>query len=84
MPHHKSCKKRLITSRKSNLAQRAARSRIRHELRDFRAVTDKEAAAGKLPAMVSLLDRMAKRGVIKKEKADRLKSRLYAFQRGLA
>ena len=84
MPHHKSCKKRLLTSRKSNLANRAERSLMRHELRDYRAMTDKDAAATKLPAMVSLLDKMAKKGVIKKEKADRLKSRLYAFPRSLA
>jgi len=84
MPHHKSCKKRLITSRKANLSNRAERSRVRHALRDFRALSDKEAAAGQLPGMISLLDKMAKKGIIKKEKADRLKSRLYAHQRTLA
>ncbi len=83
MPHHKSCKKRLITSRKANLANRAERSHMRHQLRDFRGLTDKDAAAGKLPEMISLLDKMAKKGIIKKQKADRLKSRLYAHQRAL-
>lgn len=81
MPHHKSCKKRLLTSRKANLANRAERSRLRHALRDFRALTDRDAAAERLPAVVSLLDRMAKKGIIKRQRADRLKSRLSSQQR---
>jgi len=84
MPHHKSCKKRLITSRKANLVNRAERSVMRHALRDYRALSDKDTAAEKLPGMISMLDKMAKKGIIKKEKSDRLKSRLYAHQRALA
>ena len=83
MPHHKSCKKRLLTSRKSRLYNRTYKAEMRNALRDFRALTDSATVAEKLPGMISMLDRMSGKGIIKKETAGRLKSRLYAFHKRL-
>jgi len=83
VPHHKSCKKRLLTSRKSRLYNRGYKAQMRKALRDFRNITDAAEAGEKLPGMVSMLDRMSGKGVIKSQTAGRLKSRLYAFQRSL-
>ena len=49
---------------------------MRNALRDFRALEDKAVAAEKLPKMVSILDKLAKRSVIHKNKAANLKSKL--------
>ena len=81
VPHHKSAKKRVKTNevrRKRNVARR---SRLRHEVRDIRKtiatanVLD-EAQTQELVAVESLLDRMAGKGLIHRNKAARLKSRL--------
>ena len=40
------------------------------------ALTDKAAAGKELPEVVSMIDRLAKRGVIHKNKASNLKSKL--------
>ncbi|MDP6419341.1 MAG: 30S ribosomal protein S20 [Candidatus Krumholzibacteria bacterium] len=78
MPHHKSCKKRLKTSNKKRLYNRAYKTELRHKVRDFRALMDAEQATGELPGLVSMLDRLCKKGILKKETASRLKSRLYS------
>ena len=81
VPHNKSAKKRVKTNeirRKRNVQRR---SRLRHSVRDIRktiataSVLD-ESGAKELVAVESLLDRMAGKGLIHKNKAARLKSRL--------
>ena len=47
---------------------------MRNALRDFRAITDKDEAAKKMGGMVSMIDRLAKRHIIHKNKAGNLKS----------
>jgi small subunit ribosomal protein S20 len=49
---------------------------MRNALRDFRALEDKAEATEKLPKMLSILDKLAKRSVIHKNKASNLKSKL--------
>ncbi len=84
MPHHKSCKKRLKTSEKSRIRNRNYTSQMRSNLKIFRAIESPEEAGAALPALSSLLDRMAKKGVIKHNRASRLKSRLQQRVNGLA
>ncbi len=48
----------------------------RNAIRDLRAVEDKAAAGKDLPEVISMIDRLAKRGVIHKNKASNLKSKL--------
>ncbi len=76
MPHHKSCKKRLKTSEKSRIYNRAYRTTMRNSLKVFRALETSEEAAAMVPALSSQFDRMAKKGILKKRMADRMKSRL--------
>ena len=48
----------------------------RNAIRDLKAVTEKAAAAGQLPSVISMIDKMAKTGIIHKNKASNLKSKL--------
>ena len=48
----------------------------RNAIRDIRAVEGKSAAGEKLPEVVAMIDKLAKRGVIHKNKANNLKRKL--------
>jgi small subunit ribosomal protein S20 len=48
---------------------------MRNALRDFRALEDKKEATERLPKMISIIDKLAKRSVIHKNKASNLKSK---------
>ena len=48
----------------------------RNAVRELRAVTEKSAAGEKLPDVISMIDKLAKKGVIHKNKASNLKSKL--------
>ena len=75
MPQHKSCEKRLKQDEKRNARNRAAMSSLRLAVRKYR-----ELEAAKRPAefnaFQSLLDRAVTKGIISKNRAARLKSRL--------
>lgn len=77
MPHHKSCKKRLITSQKRNERNRQNRSLMRTRIKAFRAAEAEEKTSS-LSAMYSLVDVQARKGLMPKKRAARLKSRLAA------
>jgi small subunit ribosomal protein S20 len=82
LPHHKSAKKRVITNEKSRLRNRQNRAELRSTVKGFRALAEageKDQMAAKLPAMHSLVDVQARKGVIPKRRASRLKSRLAAL-----
>ena len=79
MPHHKSAAKRLITNEKSRVANVAARSRLRSALRAVRAAKNRAQATEAYQNAMSVLDRTASKGVIKKETASRHKARLALF-----
>ncbi|MBP5327510.1 MAG: 30S ribosomal protein S20 [Bacteroidales bacterium] len=76
MAHHKSAKKRIRSSEKKRIENRYYAKTMRNALRDFRALEDKAVAVERLPKMVSILDKLAKRSVIHKNKASNLKSKL--------
>ena len=48
----------------------------RNAVRELRNFTDKAAAAKELPEVVSMIDKLAKRGIIHKNKAANLKGKL--------
>lgn len=82
MPHHKSAKKRVITNEKSRLRNRQNRAEMRSTVKGFRALAEtgeKDQVAAKLPSMHSLIDVQARKGIIPKRRAARLKSRLSAL-----
>lgn len=76
MAHHNSAKKRIRSSEKKRIENRYYAKTMRNALRDFRALEDKAVATEKLPKMVSIIDKLAKRSVIHKNKASNLKSKL--------
>lgn len=76
MAHHKSAKKRIRSSEKRRVENRYYAKTMRNALRDFRTLEDKATASERLPKMISIIDKLAKRSVIHKNKASNLKSKL--------
>ena len=72
MPTHKSAKKRLKTNEKTNVRNRAIKSRIKTLVKKTEASSDETS----LREVVSSLDQAARKGVIHPNKASRIKSRL--------
>ena len=76
MANHKATKKDMRQASKRRERNRYHGKTTRNAVRDFKALTDKTAAGEKVPQIVSMLDRLAKRGVIHKNKASNLKRKL--------
>ena len=76
MANHKSAIKRIRANETRRLRNRYDAKTMRNALKKFRALTTKEPAVEKLPDMVSLIDKLAKKSVIHKNKAANLKSKL--------
>ena len=81
MPHTKQTAKRVKTYEIRRQRNIARRSRLRHAVRDLRtAIAGAEGPSEELSAQLkstcSLLDRMASKGVLHRNQAARLKSRL--------
>lgn len=74
MANHKSSLKRIRQTEKRNLQNRYFGKNMRSAVRALRAITDKSEALAKFPEVQKMLDRMAKRGLIHKNKAANLKS----------
>ncbi len=76
MANHKATKKDVRQSAKRRERNRYYGKTTRNAIRDIKAVTDKAAAGNDLPEVISMIDKLAKRGVIHKNKASNLKSKL--------
>ena len=78
MPAHKSAVKRLRQSSKNNERNSAAKSALKTLKKQFLELisTQKNEAQKMAPQLQSALDKAAKRGIIHRSKASRLKSRL--------
>ncbi|MDP4289786.1 MAG: 30S ribosomal protein S20 [Bacteroidota bacterium] len=76
MANHKSSLKRIRSNDKKRLRNRYYSKTMRNAVRNFRAITVKDEAATKLSGLISLIDKLAKRSVIHKNKASNLKSKL--------
>ncbi|MBR5783921.1 MAG: 30S ribosomal protein S20 [Bacteroidales bacterium] len=76
MANHKSSKKRIRSSERKRIENRYYAKTMRNALRDFRALEEKTVAVERLPKMISIIDKLAKRSVIHKNKASNLKSKL--------
>lgn len=83
MAHHKSAQKRIRQTAKRRLQNRYYAKTMRNAIRELRAATKKSEAAKALPKVISLLDRVAKRGQIHDNKAANLKSSLTIKVAGL-
>jgi len=76
MANHKSAKKRIRANDRKRLANRYYAKTMRNALKDIRLTSDKAIAVSKLPKVTSLIDKLAKKGIIHKNKAANLKSGL--------
>ena len=76
MQRHKSVEKRALTSKKSNLINRMGKSQIKTAVNKVLDLKDKENAIKALNEAVSTLDKSVKSGLIHKNKAANLKSKL--------
>ncbi|HEU4903878.1 MAG TPA: 30S ribosomal protein S20 [Flavisolibacter sp.] len=76
MANHKATKKDVRQSTKRRERNRYYGKTTRNAIRDLRAVTEASAAGEQLPEVASMIDKLAKRGVIHKNKAANLKSKL--------
>jgi small subunit ribosomal protein S20 len=84
MPHHKSAAKRVITNEKARRRNVALRSRMRAAIKAVREARTRDQARTAYTQAVSVLDRTAAHGVIKKETANRHKGRLAKFASSLS
>jgi len=75
MANHSATKKDVRQSNKRRERNKFYGKTTRNAIRDLKAVTGKE-ASDKLPGVVSMIDKLAKRGIIHKNKAANLKSKL--------
>jgi len=76
MANHKSALKRIRANEKKRIRNRYYARTMRNAVRKFRSITDKSEATGQLPKVVSLLDKLAKKAIIHRNKAANLKSKL--------
>lgn len=76
MPQHKSAKKRVRQSEKRRQINVMRRSRLKTAIKNVKSAEDKESAQSALTKAISLLDRMALKGIVHRNKAANLKSKL--------
>lgn len=76
MANHKSSLKRIRQAEKRRLHNRYYAKTARNAVRALRATTEKAAATELLPKVSSMLDKLAKRNIIHKNKVANLKSKL--------
>ncbi len=84
MANHQSAVKRTRQIEKRRLHNRYYAKTARNAVKALRQTTDKAAATELLPKVASLLDRLAKRNIIHKNKAGNLKSKLNRYVNKLA
>ncbi|MDH6356039.1 small subunit ribosomal protein S20 [Dysgonomonas sp. PH5-45] len=76
MANHKSAIKRIRQANVKRLQNRYVARTTRNAIKKLRLITDKAEAAKMYPSVCSMLDRLAKKNVIHKNKAANLKSKL--------
>lgn len=76
MANHSATKKDVRQSAKRNERNRYYGKTTRNAIRDLRAISEQSAAAAKMPSVSSMIDKLAKRGTIHKNKAANLKRKL--------
>jgi small subunit ribosomal protein S20 len=76
MANHSATKKSVRKSEKRNERNRSQGKTTRNAIRDFKIIDTKATALESLPKLSSKIDKLAKRGIIHKNKAANLKSKL--------
>jgi small subunit ribosomal protein S20 len=76
MANHKSSLKRIRSNEAKRTRNRYYAKTMRNAVKTFRNLQVKSEAAAKLPEVFSMIDKLAKKAVIHKNKAANLKSKL--------
>ncbi len=76
MANHKSSIKRIRSNDAKRLSNRYQAKTMRNAVKDLRNDEAKTSASEKLPKVIALVDKLAKKSVIHKNKAANLKSKL--------
>ncbi len=76
MANHKATKKDVRQAAKRRDRNRYYGKTTRNAIRDIKTLNDKTAFLEKMPEVASMIDKLAKRGIIHKNKAANLKSKL--------
>lgn len=76
MANHKSALKRVRSDAKKRDLNRYQHKTARNAVRALRASSDKKEVSEKLPQVFSMIDKLAKKNIIHKNKASNLKSSL--------
>lgn len=76
MANHKSALKRIRSNEKKRVLNRYQHKTTRNAIKALRMNTDKADASAKLSAVISMIDKLAKKNVIHDNKASNLKSKL--------
>ncbi len=76
MANHKSALKRIRSNESKRLRNKYQHKTTRNAIRNMRELTDKKEAQKLIPSIYTMIDKLAKRNVIHKNKAANLKSGL--------
>ena len=76
MANHKSAIKRIRQSEKKRLLNKYFHKTTRNAMRTLKNTSDKKESTALLPKVIAMLDKLAKRNIIHKNKASNLKSKL--------
>ena len=76
MANHKSALKRIRSNEKRRVLNKYQHKTTRNAIKAIRLATVKADAAAKLPVVISMIDKLAKKNIIHANKASNLKSKL--------
>ena len=76
MANHKSALKRIRSNETKRLRNRYQHKTTRNAIKKLKGIEDKKEAAEQLPLVTAMIDKLAKKNVIHKNKAANLKSQL--------
>lgn len=84
MANHPSALKRIRQNEARKLHNRYFQKSMRNAVRKFRTLENKKEAVDQLPKLYAMIDKLAKRNMIHKNKAANLKSSLTKYANGLS
>jgi len=84
MANHKSALKRIRQNETKRLHNRYYAKTVRNAIKKFRSLTDKKEAEEQMPKLYAMIDKLAKRNIIHKNKAGNLKSKVTHFAQKLS
>lgn len=76
MANHQATKKDVRQATKRRDRNRYYGKTTRNAIRDLKAIKENKAASESLPGVVSMIDKLAKKGIIHRNKAANIKSKL--------